>query len=64
MEVQNQEGQGPLWAVVPLMMMMMKISYDSPCKQDCSLNGINQLILVMVECYVFFEVWTEFFHIS
>jgi hypothetical protein len=23
MEVENQEGQGPLWAVVPLMMMMM-----------------------------------------
>jgi hypothetical protein len=21
MEVENQEGQGPLWAVVPLMMM-------------------------------------------
>jgi hypothetical protein len=23
MEVENQEGQGLLWAVVPLMMMMM-----------------------------------------
>jgi hypothetical protein len=23
MEVENQEGQGPLWAVAPLMMMMM-----------------------------------------
>jgi hypothetical protein len=25
MEVENQEGQGPLWAVVPLMMMMIMV---------------------------------------
>jgi hypothetical protein len=25
MEVENQEGQGPLWAVVPLMMVMVVV---------------------------------------
>jgi hypothetical protein len=29
MEVENQEGQGPLCAVAPLMMMMMKMLVSS-----------------------------------
>jgi hypothetical protein len=28
MEVENQEGQGLLWAVVPLMMMMMIAGFE------------------------------------
>jgi hypothetical protein len=29
MEVENQEGQGPLWAVVPLMMMKFQNGFTS-----------------------------------
>jgi hypothetical protein len=30
-EVENQEGQGPLWAVVPLMMMKKECNMGSSC---------------------------------
>jgi hypothetical protein len=43
MEVENQEGQGPLWAVVPLMMMIVEnscgLNEERPtCSYDTSLS--------------------------
>jgi hypothetical protein len=43
---ENQEGQGPLWAVVPLMMMMMIIIiiiiwFYSPIRDLASLFGVS-----------------------
>jgi hypothetical protein len=38
MGVENQEGQGPLWTVVPLMMMMMMNSLNRR-------NNVNALYL-------------------
>jgi hypothetical protein len=39
MEVENQEGQGPLWAVVPLMMMSVLL------KSVCVIIDFNRKII-------------------
>jgi hypothetical protein len=39
MEVENQEGQGPLWAVAPLMMMMMMMNLKVTLFQ-CPVKGL------------------------
>jgi hypothetical protein len=36
MEVENQEGQGPLWAVAPLMMMTIIMIFEADFVQGCS----------------------------
>jgi hypothetical protein len=52
MEVENQEGQGPLWAVVPLMMMMVipqntNMQCEAHTEAGPWLNANGSLCLIM-----------------
>jgi hypothetical protein len=38
MEVENQEGQGPLWAVAPLMMMIFEADFVQGCSDALMLT--------------------------
>jgi hypothetical protein len=49
MEVENQEGQGPLWAVVPLMMVISSLPIN------VWLSALENLHMLPVHSIVLFE---------